>query len=88
MAGTPARRAAHAKALPWFPELGQTTPASRCASLSCGFGYFTQGDRAMVQFSKNDKVIKFTIQMPDRKSDEIALTDYGYNRSAAAACAA
>ena len=50
-----------------------------------GFGYFTQGDKAMVQFSKNDKVIKFILLMPDRKSDEIALTHYGYDRSAAAA---
>ncbi len=49
-----------------------------------GFGYFTQGDKAMVQFSKNNKVIKFMLQMPDRKSDEIALTHYGYDRSAAA----
>ena len=50
-----------------------------------GFGYFTQGNKAMVQFSKNDKVIKFVLKMPDRDSDEIALTHYGYDRSAAAA---
>ena len=44
------------------------------------------GDRAMIQFSISGRIVKFTLEMPDRSSDDFLLTSSrGLERSEAAA---
>lgn len=52
------------------------------------FGFAQDGDRAMVQFKADARLVRFVINMPDRDNDEFVLTDTGRDRSETSAFAA